>query len=939
MKHVQARVAHTFQMYMIVTIFMAVAINTVWWIAREFRDLRQETEATRSQYITYQQDFLQSAVEQAVSHIQYQHRLTEERLRQSIRDRVNEACAVAWNLYREYHGSHDAAFVQKMIKDALRPVRFNHERGYYFAVNMNGIEELFADHPELEGTDVSGMQDTEGRYVIRDMIALVKHSGEGFYRYTWTKPNAEGQHFPKIAFVKRFEPYNWLIGTGEYVDDVQADIQQETLRWLAAIRFGKEGYLFGSTYRADPLFTNGAITAGTENLWNLTDPNGVKIMQEQLQAAKQPGGGFTRYAWKTLNNPTPTPKISFVKGVPEWEWIIGAGVYLDEIDRRIAEKKATLHQQILRDLLNMGLVFAALLGGSFAVAHSLGTQLANSFHTFTKFFETAATTLTPMADAPLHFAEFERLAVSANQMIAARQQAELRQQAIEKELKEKRNLLQILIDSTPDHIYAKDLQHRFLIGNQKTLYDLGLRSHAELQGKTDRDFHDPARAYRFEEEERFIMTSGQMLINREDSIINFSTGEQRWLLTTKAPLRDTQGTIIGLVGYNRDITDRKLAEEALRESEERLRTLINAMPDIVYFKDGEGRWLEANTFALHLFQLDDVVYRGKKDAELATFRPFYREVFQTCEATDEYAWQSGGISRGEETIPRPDQAPAVFDIIKVATFHPDDRRKGLVVVGRDITERKRAEEDVRKLNIELEARVQQRTAQLEATNKELESFAYVVSHDLKAPLRNITQLIKWLVDDYSGAFDEQGLEYVRLLLNRVKRMDNLINGVLEYSRIGRIVHSDEPLDLNLLLLEVLDTLAPSPEITITLAENFPVIVGDKIRILQVFQNLIGNAMKFMDKSRGEIAIDYRDDGTCWQFSVRDNGPGIEARYYEQIFQIFQTLYAHDDIEGTGIGLAIVKKIIMFYHGKIWVESEIGKGSTFYFTLPKPDEPI
>ena len=229
MKHIHARVAHTFQIYMITTIFVVVAINTVWWIAREFRDLRQETEATRSQYLTYQQDFLQSAVEQAVSYVHYQHRLTEERLRQSIRDRVNEAYAIAWNLYREYHGSQGAAFVQTMIKDALRPVRFNHGRGYYFAVNMNGVEELFADRPELEGTDMSGMQDTEGRYVIRDMIALVKQSGEGFYQYTWTKPNAEGQHFPKIAFVKRFEPYNWLIGTGEYIDDVQADIQQETL--------------------------------------------------------------------------------------------------------------------------------------------------------------------------------------------------------------------------------------------------------------------------------------------------------------------------------------------------------------------------------------------------------------------------------------------------------------------------------------------------------------------------------------------------------------------------------------------------------------------------------------------------------------------------------------------------------------------------------------
>jgi two-component system sensor histidine kinase/response regulator len=245
------------------------------------------------------------------------------------------------------------------------------------------------------------------------------------------------------------------------------------------------------------------------------------------------------------------------------------------------------------------------------------------------------------------------------------------------------------------------------------------------------------------------------------------------------------------------------------------------------------------------------------------------------------------------------------------------------------------------LNASLEQKVADRTQELEASNRllqsanrELNDFAYIVSHDLKAPLRGISHLADWLAQDYAHAFDDQGKEMLSLLNNRVKRMDNLINGILEYSRIGRVMSKDEPIDLNTLLRDVLDTLSPPPTIHVEIVHEFPVIVGDKIRIAQVFQNLIGNAIKFMDKPQGEVKIGCVDAGAHWQFSVTDNGSGIDPQYHEKIFQIFQTLRPRDEQESTGIGLSIVKKIVEFYSGKVWVESEVGKGSTFFFTFLK-----
>lgn len=250
---------------------------------------------------------------------------------------------------------------------------------------------------------------------------------------------------------------------------------------------------------------------------------------------------------------------------------------------------------------------------------------------------------------------------------------------------------------------------------------------------------------------------------------------------------------------------------------------------------------------------------------------------------------------------------------------------------------RRLQRQLQERNQQLEhanTRLREHTAELEATNQELRSFAYVISHDLKAPLRGISRIAQWLVDDYDSMIDEQGKHMTKLLINRVKRMDSLIEGILEYSRIGRTPENTEDLDLKSLVYDMVAMLSFTENIHIVVSGEFPVITGNRFRISQVFQNLLDNAIKFMDKAEGEIQFSGRDDGTQWIFCVADNGPGIDKKYYEKIFQIFQTLNRRDMLESTGVGLAIVKKIIESYGGKIWIESQVGKGSQFYFTLPK-----
>ena len=229
-------------------------------------------------------------------------------------------------------------------------------------------------------------------------------------------------------------------------------------------------------------------------------------------------------------------------------------------------------------------------------------------------------------------------------------------------------------------------------------------------------------------------------------------------------------------------------------------------------------------------------------------------------------------------------------------------------------------------------------AKVEAANRNLSDFAAIVSHELKAPLRAVTTLAQWIKADAADKLPAESRENLDEMVKRISRMDRMIEGILAYSRVGREEERVEPVSLQELIEEVEHALAPPAHVRIALEPGLPVILGNPNYLSDIFQNLIGNAIKFGDKEQTEIRIGFQEAEDLWEFTVADNGPGIEEKHFERIFKIFQTLAPKDKTDSTGVGLALVKRIVERAGGRVWVESRKDAGSTFHFTWPKGGPP-
>ncbi len=399
------------------------------------------------------------------------------------------------------------------------------------------------------------------------------------------------------------------------------------------------------------------------------------------------------------------------------------------------------------------------------------------------------------------------------------------------------------------------------------------------------------------------------VIDSEHKEKNFYTQEHLETLTTVANLVSTQ---LGNALVNQQ---KEKAEKSLRESEERWYKLVDNQPEAIQITD-RGKLVYLNAAGLELYEADSMQeILGKNLIELATgtLKPEFENRLELLEEGKKVPSIEFEITtfKGNRKIIEVTSNPVIYN-----------GKEAIQTIARDVTEKKKEEQKREKLLNELRV-----------VNDQLQEFAHVVSHDLKAPLRAISSLSEWVIEDYADKLDEDGEKTLNLIIDNVEKMDELIEGILTYSTSSGKDELDEKIETNELIQTCINNLEVPESISINVQQNFPIVQFNKIQLTQIFQNLISNSIKFMNKNSGNISLKWKEEANKWLFSVSDDGPGIPDEIGDTVFDLFSK--ADQNREGsTGIGLSIVKKILENKGQKIWFKNNKEKGVTFFFTIPK-----
>ncbi len=700
-------------------------------------------------------------------------------------------------------------------------------------------------------------------------------------------------------------------------------LQNDILNYYSTVRINHGGYIFINSYDGDALIFDGVKIIGHKNIKNLTDPDGTKIFEAELEAIKNKGGGFFTYKFKKLDSAKPEPKVSFVYGYNDWEWIIGTGVYLDDVNIIIEEEK-NKHQSILfRKVLHITLLFGGIVIVLLIIAMIISSFIKKEFEVFMSFLTEKPNVTTIIDYEKLNIEELKQIARAANIVIN-------KQRNNEQLIKLERDRAHLYLNIAEVIILTLDVVGNVTLINKKGCETLGYDVEYIVGKNWFRHFIPVADKKILSNNFLLVMTgkSSHKLKDKENRSITKS-GDERIISWQNKLIFADDGTIIGSLSSGKDITERRLIEKSFSESEEKYKLLFEKSSDPVLIIGKNDTFVDCNYAALKILEYrnkdeligahpDKISPNMQPDGSTSIIKAVEMIVKARQNGYHRFEW----LHHNKNLVH--------FHVDVSLTVIPILGIEYLYVVWHDITYRKKQDAE---LIIAKE--------KAEQSDNLKSSFLHNIQHEIRTPLNAIlgfSQLLK--TKDLTS---EDKFCYFDDIINSGNQLSRIIDDIMDFSQLqtGTLTVNASNLELKKFIAEIFKLYALVSQnkkinFTINYEPSFfnTVISADIYRLKQVIGHLLSNAFKFTQN--GFIELGCNIGAKKITFYVKDSGVGIEPKYFDSIFDKFTKITSDNPTKlygGSGLGLSIAKTILSHLDGEIWVKSEVNKGSVFTFTIP------